>query len=238
MLKISKTILILIAFSYSLFAISNESFRYRSFVVTDKHAINFNNTNISIEDLALQLTKPFNETIDKYRVIYMWVAIHIDYDSVCFKNGSVFCKNKSNQVLLNRKATCIGYANITKSLCIAAGLESEIIIGYAKGSNYQHANQLGENQRHAWNSMTIDNKNLILDATWASSTKDYDFYFDPSPIQLAYSHYPDEKKWLRLKDTFSLRDFLTLPLRNKEVLKINKFNPYVDLLKADSKLLT
>lgn len=168
----------------------------------------------SAERLAARLQKDFVTEYDRARAIYTWIALNITYDVDLYrksKSGPVYAVGKSdkeieqntvNGVLLTRKAVCDGYATLFTRLASLTGLESEKIEGMAKTTLDDLGNDRLESN-HAWNTVKIDGKWRLVDATWGSGfmignayKKRFDpFYFDTLPKLFFLKHYPESGKW-------------------------------------------
>ena len=174
--------------------------------------------------LAHQLTSGLNTDVERFRAIYFWVCHNVenDYDlmleskrkSKKFKNNlaqlenwnKIFKKKVFHKLLNNKKTLCSGYAYLIKVLASYAGLESEIINGYGKTSaSFKRI----KTPNHAWNSIKLNNKWYVCDATWASGyinetylfTFNYnDAYFLMEPKDFAQSHRPLDTDWFLLND--------------------------------------
>ena len=73
---------------------------------------------------------------------------------------------------------------------------------------------------HAWNSVKVDGKWILLDATWGAgyvSGKDFtrrkrhDVWWNVDPYWMLFTHYPDDAKWQLTDVTYSEQDFDKLP---------------------------
>jgi hypothetical protein len=183
-----------------------------------------------VQTLALYLVTPAVSDIEKVRVLFTWVATHVYYDVDAFNSGNL-PDYPAERVLLTKKAVCDGYSNLLKELCDAAGLESEKIIGYAKGYGYKIGEKFSETD-HAWNAVKIDNQWKLFDATWASGesanrngklsmTLKFDSYwFDVSPKEFIFTHLPEEPKWQLVENTMSIEKFEELPFLNDNFFKL------------------
>jgi hypothetical protein len=183
-----------------------------------------------VETLARYLITPAKSEIERVRVLFTWVATHINYDDVAFNSGNIRASPAEN-VLLTKKAVCDGYSNLLKELCVAAGLESEKIIGYAKGYGYEVGEKFKETN-HAWNAIKIENEWKLFDATWANgygtnkngklvSTNKFDpYWFDINPKESIFNHLPEDPKWQFLTDTVTLEKFEVMPYANGEFFKM------------------
>ena len=121
----------------------------------------------SINQLSKYLTEPYNNELDKVRSIFTWIIHHIDYDEKAYNDDNLRINKSNEDVLRRRKAVCYGYSTLFKELCEAANISAEIVSGYSKRSTDAISN-LGE-VSHAWNSVKIEGKWYLLDATWSRS---------------------------------------------------------------------
>jgi len=196
--------------------------------------------------LAKQLAALGKTDKEKVRAIFRWITEHIDY------NVGFFNKNKkpvpafyqepddSNaalpplnervaaKVLYRKIAFCDGYARLFKTLCDHAGIESEIIFGYAR-NNYNKKFAVN----HTWNAVYFDSSWHLLDVTWASGFITYsdeyirrydDFYFLTPPDQFIRDHYPEDLQWTLLNDPPIYREFHQSPFRYSGYLKAGLTN--------------
>jgi len=174
-----------------------------------------------VETLAHYLITPAKSEIEKVRLLFTWVATHINYDAEAFNSGNLIASPAEN-VLQTKKAVCDGFGNLLKELCSSAGLESEKISGYSKGYSY-HIGDKFKDMNHAWNAVKIDNQWRLFDATCArgygtkkngklvSTNKFNPYWFDVNPKELIFTHLHEESKWQLLKDSLTIEKFETLP---------------------------
>jgi Transglutaminase-like superfamily len=139
------------------------------------------------------LVKDCKTNLEKFRVLFRWVAEHIEYDVKLFNKGldkesglSIECKDKNDcdlkyhnyyfeycKTILNKKAAiCDGYARLYKVMCDLAKLPCEVVEGYGKTHDWE----IGTNGRinHAWNAILLGKDWYFLDATWAAGGCDWD----------------------------------------------------------------
>ncbi len=212
------------------------------------------------DTLALQLTAPYTSELEKVRSIFRWITEHIGYNVNLYSRtgrsrtqrypplepyDSIIESRSLNEriaygVIQKKVALCYGYARLFKTLCDYAGIQSEIITGYARsntGSNKFRSN-------HTWNAVRIDSTWHLLDATWASGyvsfgmeefIKQYnDFYFLTPPEQFIRSHYPEDLQWTLLTNPPTLREFNQAPFRHSAFIKyqIKSFRPASGVIEA------
>lgn len=193
----------------------------------------------SLENLPLlthQLTSKLHTDAEKFRAIYYWVCHNIQNDYGAFlkikrkrrkykNNPTAFMnwhqqyKKKVFQKLLTKQKTvCTGYAYLIKQMAFIAGIECKMIDGYGRNTT-THIDSL-EAPNHTWNTVKLNNKWYLCDATWSSGYTNEDFtflknyndgYFLTPPSLFAKNHYPIVKKWLFLRNK-TPEDFVTGPI--------------------------
>ncbi|GLR17660.1 transglutaminase domain-containing protein [Portibacter lacus] len=160
----------------------------------------------TVKKLSKRINSSFKSDLEKVRAIYTWIALNVSYD---IKESGKYnytnfdeeerlvkdikqTKKLSKRVISKRKAVCEGYASLFHELCIATGLESEIVLGNAK----TNISQIGNSNRynHAWNIVQIDNSKYLFDVTWDAI---YEFkpnvtyrYFMTNPRIFIKNHFP------------------------------------------------
>jgi transglutaminase/protease-like cytokinesis protein 3 len=194
----------------------------------------------SPDSLARQLTFTYTKDIDKVRAIFRWITENISYN---IKPGRRNFNDASKSYLLDdptdtgalkplnervaidvltrRLAFCDGYARLFSTLCTYAGIQSEVITGYANGGISRRKGRFNSN--HRWNAVRIDSSWYLLDATWASGyvtfssdefIKHYnDYYFLTSPKSFVRDHYPDDPRWTLLTDVPEITEFEYSPFK-------------------------
>lgn len=238
-----------------------------SCLFAQKRTVNFSSIdrkvkNISAptpDSLARLLTSPYQTELEKTRAIFSWIAQHISYNTGYFNSGKKYAAKNfvpdpydtasfwkpateltAEKVLRRGIAVCDGYAKLFKTLCDHAGLQSEIILGFAKCYTVP-----GEKFRtnHTWNAVKIDSNWYLLDVTWASGYVNYanefvhdldEAYFLPSPQQFIFDHYPEDLRWTLLEYPPTLKEFRHSPFRYKSFIKysIHSFIPSGGMIEA------
>lgn len=177
---------------------------------------NFGNT----EKLAERIQKDFTTEYDKARAIYSWVALNIDYDVKKFRNPSNpktfnskdksevdrqmknYRDNEIKKAFRNKKGVCEDFSLLYEQIGTLLGLKVKVIIGDAKvdlidiGRKRLYSN-------HAWNTVEIDGKSIMIDATWGGGYLDYKtetavkkftpIYFDMEPKYFYAKHFPESE---------------------------------------------
>ncbi len=145
----------------------------------------------------------------------------------------------------SKLAVCEGYSNIFKELCIAAGLESEKVSGYAKGYGYIEKKSFTRTN-HAWNVVKIDNQWRIFDVTWASgygknvdgkmvSISEFDEkWFDIEPKIAIFSHLPEDPKWQLISNTLTLKQFEKCPEITHLIFEYKKLGGNINKIYEDA----
>ena len=204
--------------------------------------------------LAKKLTETAKTEKEKVTAIFRWITDNIYYNSGIFyktpkpapilfpyevveDTGALPSLNDrvAEGVLRRRVAICDGYARLFASLCFHAGLQSEIISGYARTRNNNGSSKFRSN--HSWNAVMIDSTWHLLDATWASGyfingsnefIQQYSHeYFLSDPKVFIKDHYPEDLKWTLLTETPTLEEFKNSPFRYGAFAKykIQSFKP-------------
>ncbi len=195
----------------------------KNFSEIDNYALKApENITTSILQLSKYLTGPYENDLDKVRSIFTWITKNIKYDYAAYKNGNLRLNKSNEDVLKRQKAVCYGYSTLFKALCNQANIEAEVVSGYSK-KTLDAVSDLGEAD-HAWNSVKIDGKWYLLDATWTSTlqnnrdafmaTLDTD-YFLPAPEDLILNHLPSDPMW-QLMDCIVTTDIF---IENSDAIK-------------------
>jgi transglutaminase/protease-like cytokinesis protein 3 len=220
----------LVANSQDFLAISETISKYPKFTTPEK--------------LANQIASDFKNDETKAKATFLWISKNISYDLDQFYNPkqqtiSFRYSNEEERLqklqeikndivknaFLTRSGVCEEYAQSFKKICDLLGLESEVIKGYVRNS----ANEIGKiptSPNHAWNALKINNKWLILDATWAAGfeqngkwVRKFDSYFYDMPMNKIFqTHFPDEKIWQLRIGRMSIDTFYNQPIYNNTFL--------------------
>ena len=95
--------------------------------------------------------------IVKARYIYEVLGSNISYD---FNKENYSSEQSSNlSILLSREGICAGYSLLFKEMMDRQGIECD----YVRGHSF---NPRGGQEKHAWNVLKIDGKNIPIDLTW------------------------------------------------------------------------
>ena len=175
----------------------------------------------SVTELAKLLEQNTETELAKARIIYAWITQHITYDLPAFFdaiNNDLYPEVNPEKVLRDRTTICSGYSNLYYALAEAMNLESVIVVGYAKGATPEDDTRY-QKVNHAWNSVRIDGAWYLLDTTFgAGSVREQKFvpeykpyYFATSPNEFINNHYPQDRAWQLLEQSYSRAEFDNLP---------------------------
>lgn len=201
------------------------------------------------DSLAFALTHNYSGEMQKVRAIFSWIAQHIEYNTGIY-GGRIKARCAADasdtvtvwrsgpemaawRVLQRRVAVCEGYAQLFKVLCNDAGLQAEVVSGYAK-CYLERGDKFRTN--HSWNAVCIDGRWYLLDMTWASGYMNFaneyvahldETYFLTPPRLFIHDHYPEDLRWTLLQDPPALKEFSYSPFRFKSFIKygIHSYKP-------------
>lgn len=196
------------------------------------------------EQLAEKINKDFIDDVSKVRAAFRWLTYNIRYDLEEYYQPKKVIEFRFSteqerleklqtikdkivrEAFLTKMGVCEEYAQSFKKIAGLLGIEAEVIKGYVRSTS----NDIGRIPRttnHAWNAVKLDNKWIILDATWAAGylyngrwIKDFnEYFFDVDKKKIAKTHYPDSRKWKLLLNHGSLENFYNQPIYSHELLK-------------------
>lgn len=200
----------------------------------------------SIDKLAGKIQKDFTSERDKARAIYSWITLNINYDLKTFSNPpkqkSYTFKNEADKIrqlqlinektvqntFISKKAVCQGFSQLYAHLATLAGLKSEVVLGDSK-TEFSDIGRKRLISNHAWNTVQIDGKWILVDATWGQGFYDskrsqivkefLPVYFDQDPRFFYAKHFPME--WEHLDNVGNVETFLNGPLIYNAFIKAN-----------------
>ena len=171
-----------------------------------------------VENLTHTLTNHLPNDSLKVVAIYNWITSNVSYDRSFRKRleGDTTLYQEPNNVILRKKAVCIGYAKLVKEMCTLCHIESHIVDGITKSDGYNL-----DNEEHAWNAVKINDNWYLLDATWGAvdgfSSKKY--LFTP-PSVFSQNHLPHDPVWQLSPQLLSFKCFT----ENKDCFNDNTKN--------------
>lgn len=201
----------------------------------------------STYQLTKFLTDSLPDDLLKARAIYSYLAAHVRYDYESYNsgrhlNGDLDSRNLRLRpegillrgILIRQIGICSDFAQVFKEMCDYAGVEAGIVHGWAKGSGWKDTD-VNKPINHAWNYIIVNQTDtLLLDACWASCTKNLDFYFARNPTQFIYSHLPEDASFQLLDKPITKEDFVQLSYANTQEIK-NTNSGNTKELKAQNK---
>jgi len=169
------------------------------------------------------LTRNLEDKTDKARAIFTWITNNIAFDFKNARNG-VTEKNASADVLLFRKATGAGYANLFQDMCSSAGIRCLTVNGFIKYGT----EQIGDTKteiNHTWNVVQLGQSpdawyyvdacmgSGYTDEAFKSFTKAFnpDYFFADLTI-FNWEHYPDNTAWYLGPHVKGKNDFFDMPV--------------------------
>ncbi|QMU66339.1 MAG: transglutaminase [Flavobacteriaceae bacterium] len=198
------------------------------------------------QQLAARISSDFSSDIDKVRASFKWITNNIRYSmDYYFHNQRTvrysYSNEKERQIALQKirdqivnkafttkTGVCEEYAQSLKKLCDLLDIEAIVLKGYVKNSADEIA-KIPKDTNHAWNVVKIQNKWILIDATWAAGyvlngkwKKAFSNYFFNIPKdKIALTHFPSDKKWQLLLNYSALGDFYNQPIYHQQLLDFN-----------------
>lgn len=191
------------------------------------------------------VSNKFTDKIDKARAIYYWIAHNISYDVKSTRNNNKQ-KNTPADVLLTRKATGIGFANLFQDMCSSADIRCLTVDGFVK-YNTQQIGEKDEEINHSWAVVQLGQSpeewyyvdpafgSGYLNAEMKEFTKSYtDAYFFTEKETFNLQHFPDNNAWRLGSGPKSKKDFFDMPVVRVSAIEagIKKLSPGDGRIKA------
>ena len=179
------------------------------------------------EQLIAYFLEVANTDLEKCRAVYSWIAYNIKYDDVAYNNKTESFTDPFD-ILKEQKAMCGGFSALFYFLCSKMNLEVKSVSGYCKGYQFSISKETNSNAKptinHGWNFVKINGEWRAFDVTWGSGSakttpnglmksvsKFKDEWFNCSPEEFVFSHYPESQEDLHLEKPISLKTFFNLP---------------------------
>jgi transglutaminase/protease-like cytokinesis protein 3 len=179
------------------------------------------------EQLIAYFLEVANTDLEKCRAVYTWIAYNIKYDDVAYNNKTESFTDPFD-ILKEQKAMCGGFSALFYFLCSKMNLEVKSVSGYCKGYQFSISKETNSNAtptiNHGWNFVKIKGEWRAFDVTWGSGSaittpnglmkSVYEFtdeWFNCSPEEFVFSHYPESQEDLHLEKPISLKSFFKLP---------------------------
>lgn len=183
----------------------------------------------NIKELAAYLKSPAQNDREVVESIFYWMALNIAYnDDPAYEK--TYDDSIAKTTLLTKKSGCEGTARLFYEICRAAGIECQVVFGFAEG--YSFDNQQASTPNHGWNAVNLDGKWELVDATWGSggsTTKgnreiyvsELDMrYLFADPEDFIIDHFPEDQKWQLLDNPISKREFYSEDYELKRLAKL------------------
>ncbi|KAH9485416.1 Kyphoscoliosis peptidase [Psilocybe cubensis] len=196
----------------------------RDFSKVDAHAALFPRTSVhSLQNLALGLEEPFEDEVDKARVIFTWLHCNIAYDAVSFLTGNVQ-PSTPESTLASGLAVCEGYAGLFEQLGELMGLQVHTVSGHGKGYSYQPL-KAGDaipekSSGHAWNCILLNGEWHLVDPCWGAGvltgSGTYEAKFSPhwfisSPSEFGRTHFPTDPSFQLTPEQTTWEEYILAP---------------------------
>ena len=191
-----------------------------------------------VEDLANKIAKDFTSEEDKVRAAFYWLATNIRYDlkeyynpsqrSYNFRYSTESEKQQKLQAIKDKivatafatkYGVCEEYAQAFKKICDLLGIEAAVISGNVRNVP-QEIGKPEKASNHAWNAVKLNDKWVILDATWAAGYE-YNgrwvqlfnnYFYDIPKHKILKTHYPKDTLWLLRFGRMSVTEFYNQPI--------------------------
>jgi Transglutaminase-like superfamily len=193
---------------------------------------------MNMGNITQKVTKNLIDKADMARAIFDWIAYNINFDIKAAQNGNTE-KNSSTEVLLYRKATAAGYANLFQDMCSSAGIRCLTVDGYVKNT----PEQIGQTKtaiNHSWAVVQLGlspDAWYFVDPCWGSGYADAEFksftkaftpgYFFADLNIFNTQHYPDNQTWYIGQRLKSKKEFFDFPLVKSAAYEfgLKRFSP-------------
>jgi len=205
----------------------------------DKHASlpQFERNHVgSLQQLAVGLTTPFSNTLDRARAIFTWLHHNVSYDVHGFLHGKIASQDPEG-VLQSGTAVCAGYAELFNKLATHVGLESKVVSGHGKGYGFNSGEPYKMN--HAWNAIKMDWGWHLIDCCWGSGhingppNPGYIKRFAPEhfispPSAFGRRHFPEDSSWQCREDgrVTDWEEYMTPDRKESEPLRYCSFGEF------------
>lgn len=129
-----------------------------------------------IEDMAKEITADCENDYDRALALHDWICENIYYDEDSITDEGNTAPYTATQVLRERRAVCLGYANLYAAFLRSLDIPTNVVAGYGLGvgtgdNRWNEENIETIDSNHAWNEVYIDNRWVIVDTTWDSKNK-------------------------------------------------------------------
>ncbi|KAG6034504.1 hypothetical protein E4U40_003789 [Claviceps sp. LM458 group G5] len=136
----------------------------------------------AIQLATTYVCRPFRSDVQRLRAIFTWVA-----EKICWEEdfeGPV----DTRRVIQSKRACAEEYAVLVMEMCVAVGLECEIVRGYLKTPGDVADLTTIPRSNHWWNAVSVDNEWRIIDCCLASPS-------NPKRSQYSSANSPTADAW-------------------------------------------
>lgn len=201
---------------------------------------------INPQKLADRIQQDFSSDQNRIRAAFIWLTNNIRYDlEKMYRTEKViqfsFYSEEErlqkiqkikddlvNEAFLTKMGVCEEYAQSFKKLADLMSIEAEVLKGNVRSSSLDIGN-VPNSTNHAWNSVKLNGKWILLDATWAAGyifngnwKKDYnEYFFDINPKKIGRTHHTDDRKWSVVLEQNTIGEFYNQPIYSQGFLKRN-----------------
>jgi len=185
-----------------------------------------------------KIVKQIDFEQDTVKAVFDWVTDNIRYDVDLLEkvklNGIENIKLDNDKslriknVIKTRKGVCQHYSELFDAIMQQLGYQSVVISGYTRSPVTRKINPIG----HAWNAVKVNNKWILIDATWGAGyvTEDNKFkkvykpeYYNVPATELIFSHIPYNPLWQLLKQSVTYEAFDKLEIKKANLSGLTKY---------------
>ena len=178
---------------------------------------------ISVAELTQQITQGRTSDSAKLVAIYDWLTQNVRYDNAHRRQreGDTVLRQEPYNVVVLKKAVCMGYAKTLREMCRLSGIECYLVEGHVKNSS-----GVLQREGHAWNVAKVNGNWYPLDATWdAGEGILQKKYFLKDPSVFVENHLPCDPIWQLLPSPISVNCFKSGTDCGDDSPTLSAFNP-------------
>ncbi|KAH8592865.1 hypothetical protein B0O99DRAFT_629177 [Bisporella sp. PMI_857] len=164
--------------------------------------------------------RPYRSDVQRLRAIFTWVSEKIVWEEECDTDID------TRRVIASKRGCAEEVAVLVLEMCAAVGIHAEVIKGYLKTPGEQpEMGMMMPRPNHYWNAVVVDGQWRIMDCSLSSpsnplrglyssevSTKIADsWYFLTRPIEICWSHVPQQHRQQHLCPPIAHEILLALP---------------------------
>ncbi len=169
----------------------------------------------SLDAVAAYLKQRVPDAVQRVKAIHDFAVTRLSYATEVLLAGAKTPPQDAESVLVARRATCDGYANLMIALGQRTGDPMVKVLGRSRATGAKL-----DGFTHAWVAAKLGDRAYLIDPTWdAGSIYGNEFrarystaYLFTPPRVFAYDHFPDESKYTFLDPPPTLDDFIRSPV--------------------------